>query len=125
MTGLIRQRRRKMINFIPDDVGQRVRGRIRVEPEDLNGAFDGDRVLATVSTLQRERWKSRDDFAARAVADHRPAAPRFRESWVESMDEKFPFDIEIEGKSDLGLADGWVVLVEITSYPVARRNRRG
>jgi exoribonuclease R len=56
MTGLIRQRRRKMINFIPDDVGQRVRGRIRVEPEDLNGAFDGDRVLATVSTLQRERY---------------------------------------------------------------------
>jgi len=56
MTGVIRQRRRKMINFIPDDVEQRVRGRIRVEAEDLNGAFDGDRVLASVSTLQRERY---------------------------------------------------------------------
>src|SRR5215510_16227367 len=40
MTGVIRQRRRKIINFVPDDVEQRVRGRIRVEAEDLNGAFD-------------------------------------------------------------------------------------
>ncbi len=34
LIGVIRQRRRKMINFIPEDVEQRVRGRIRVEPED-------------------------------------------------------------------------------------------
>ncbi len=130
MTGMIRQRRRKMINFIPDDVGQRVRGRIRVEPEDLNGAFDGDRVLATVSTLQRERYGRVGMILRRGrlriIGRLRHG---FRESWVESMDEKFPFDIEIEGKapSDLTakLADGWVVLVEVTSYPVARRNPAG
>jgi ribonuclease R len=126
MTGLIRQRRRKMINFIPDDVGQRVRGRIRVEPEDLNGAFDGDRVLATVSTLQRERYGRVGMILRRGrlriIGRLRHG---FRESWVESMDEKFPFDIEIEGKPETGLADGWVVLVEVTSYPVARRNPTG
>jgi ribonuclease R len=130
MTGVIRQRRRKMINFIPDDVEQRVRGRIRVEPEDLNGAFDGDRVLASVSTLQRERYGRVGMILRRGrlriIGRLRHG---FRESWVESLDEKFPFDIEIEGKppSDLGakLADGWVVLVEITSYPVARRKPAG
>jgi ribonuclease R len=130
MTGLIRQRRRKMINFIPDDPEQRVRGRIRVEPEDLNGAFDGDRVLATVSTLQRERYGRVGMILQRGrlriIGRLRHG---FRESWVESMDEKFPFDIEVEGKppSDMAakLADGWVVLVEITSYPVARRNPAG
>src|SRR5262244_3859286 len=126
MTGVIRQRRRKMINFIPDDVEQRVRGRIRVEPEDLNGAFDGDRVLASVSTLQRERYGKVGMILRRGrlriIGRLRHG---FRESWVESLDEKFPFDIEIEGKPEKGLADGWIVLVEITSYPVARRKPAG
>src|SRR5262245_52562514 len=130
MTGVIRQRRRKMINFIPDDVEQRVRGRIRVEAEDLNGAFDGDRVLVSVSTLQRERY-GRVGLILRRGRLRIIGRLRhgFHESWVESLDEKFPFDIEIEGKSpsDLAakMADGWVVLVEITSYPVARRNPAG
>src|SRR5262245_28213746 len=126
MIGVIRQRRRKMINFIPDDVEQRVRGRIRVEPEDLNGAFDGDRVLASVSTLQRERYGRVGMILRRGrlriIGRLRHG---FRELWVESMDEKFPFDIEVEGKPPSGLADGWIVLVEITSYPVARRNPAG
>src|SRR5215510_11145284 len=130
MIGVVRQRRRKMINFIPDDVGQRVRGRIRVEPEDLNGAFDGDRVLASVSTLQRERYGRVGMILRRGrlriIGRLRHG---FRESWAGSLDEKFPFDIEIEGKppSDLAskLADGWVVLVEITRYPVARLNPAG
>jgi len=130
MTGVIRQRRRKMINFIPDDVEQRVRGRIRVEPEDLNGAFDGDRVLASVSTLQRERYGRVGMILRRGrlriIGRLRHG---FRESWVESLDEKFPFDIEVDGKASSEsadkMADGWVVLVEITSYPVARRNPAG
>jgi len=130
MIGVIRQRRRKMINFIPDDVEQRVRGRIRVEPEELNGAFDGDRVLASVSTLQRERHGRVEMILRRGrlriIGRLRHG---FRESWVESLDEKFPFDIEIEGKHPSGLVaelvDGWIVLVEITSYPVARHNPAG
>jgi ribonuclease R len=142
MTGVIRQRRRKMINFIPDDVEQRVRGRIRVEPEDLNGAFDGDRVVASVSTLQRERY-GRVGLILRRGRLRIIGRLRhgFRESWVESLDEKFPFDIEIDGKAPsesaaklpaklaakmaAKMADGWVVLVEITSYPVARRKPAG
>src|SRR5215475_9065058 len=121
MIGVIRQRRRKMINFIPDDVRQRVRGRIRVETEDLNGAFDGDLVLASVSTRQRERYgrvgiilrRGRLRIIGRLFHG-------FRGSWVESLDEKFPFDIDLEEKHPTDLKDGWIVLVEITSYPVAR-----
>ena len=130
MIGVIRQRRRKMISFIPDEIEQRVRGRVRVETEDLNGAFDGDLVLANISTRQRERYARVEMILRRGrlriIGRLRHG---FRESWVESLDEKFQFDIEIEGKppSNLAakLADGWIVLVEITSYPVARRNPAG
>jgi len=125
MIGVIRQRRRKMINFIPDDVEQRVRGRIRVEPEDLNGAFDGDRVLVSVSTHQRERSGKVEMILQRGrLRIIGRLHHGFRESWVESLDEKFPFDIEVEGKSASDLAasltDGWIVIIEVTSYPVAR-----
>jgi ribonuclease R len=126
MIGVIRQRRRKMINFIPDDIEQRVRGRIRVEAEDLNGAFDGDLVLTSVSTRQRERYARVEMILRRGrlriIGRLRHG---FRESWVESLDEKFQFDIEIEGKPATGLADGWIVLVEITQYPVARHKPAG
>jgi ribonuclease R len=126
MIGVIRQRRRKMINFIPDDIEQRVRGRIRVEPEDLNGAFDGDLVLASVSPRQLERYGRVEMILRRGrlriIGRLRHG---FRESWVESMDEKFQFDIDIEGKPPSDLRDGWIVLVEITTYPVARRKPAG
>ncbi|HEX5082039.1 MAG TPA: VacB/RNase II family 3'-5' exoribonuclease [Blastocatellia bacterium] len=129
MIGVIRQRRRKMINFIPDDVqhpGQRVRGRIRVEPEDLNGAFDGDLVLAAVSTRQRERYGRVEMILRRGrLRIIGRLFHGFRQSWVESMDEKFQFDIDLEGKAPADLKDGWIVLVEITKYPVARQNPAG
>src|SRR5499433_2276917 len=130
MIGVIRQRRRKMINFIPDEIEQRVRGRIRVESEDLNGAFDGDLVLASVSTRQRDRYGKVEMILRRGLLRIIGRLRHgFRESWVESLDEKFQFDIEVEGKpaTDLAakLADGWIVLVEITRYPVARRNPAG
>src|SRR5262249_14991709 len=85
MIGVIRQRRRKMISFIPDEIEQRVRGRIRVEPEDLNGAFDGDLVLANISTRQRERYARVEMILRRGrlriIGRLRHG---FRESWVES-----------------------------------------
>jgi ribonuclease R len=49
----------------------------------------------------------------------------FRESWVESLDEKFPFDIDLEGKRAEKLDDGWIVVAEVTGYPVAGRNPTG
>jgi ribonuclease R len=126
MIGVIRQRRRKMISFMPDAVEQRVRGRIRVEPEDLSGAFDGDLVLASVSTRQRERYGRVEMILRRGrLRIIGRLFHGFRESWVESLDEKFPFDIDLEGKPPADLAEGWIVLVEITSYPVARRNPTG
>jgi len=135
MFGVIRQRRRKTISFIPDDVEQRSQGRIRVEPEDLNGAFDGDRVIASVSTHQRERSRAPERYAKVEMILRRGQLrivgrlqSGFRESWVESLDEKFPFDIEVDRKSVADLADGWILLVEVTGYPnssAAHRNPTG
>jgi ribonuclease R len=126
MIGVIRQRRRKIINFIPDEIEQRVRGRIRVEPEDMNGAFDGDLVLASVSARQRERYGKVEMILRRGRLRIIGRLHRgFRQLWVESLDEKFQFDIDLEEKAPADLADGWIVLVEITSYPVARRNPTG
>ena len=128
--GVIRQRRRKTINFIPADAEQRARGRIRVESEDLNGAFDGDLVLASVSTQQRDRYAKVEMILQRGrLRITGRLRHGFRESWVESLDEKFQFDIEVEGKpatdGTARLADGWIVVIEVTSYPVGRRNPTG
>jgi ribonuclease R len=126
MIGVIRQRRRKMISFIPDDIEQRVRGRIRIEPEELNGAFDGDLVLANVSTRQRERYGKVEMILRRGrLRIIGRLFHGFRGSWVESLDEKFQFDIDLEGKAPADLKDGWIVLVEITKYPIARQKPAG
>jgi ribonuclease R len=128
LIGTIRQRRRKIISFIPDEAHQRARGRIRVGSEDLNGAFDGDRVVAGLLRAETDR-----DREARVEMILRRGSLKiigrlqhgFRESWVESLDEKFPYDIEIESKDGTGLKDGWIVLVEITRYPAGRSNPAG
>ncbi len=128
MLGTIRQRRRKTINFIPDDANERARGRIRVAAEDLNGAFDGDRVVVGLA-----RTASGKDREARVEMLLKRGQLRivgrlhhgFRESWVESLDEKFPFDIEISGGEAAELSDGWIVLVEITGYPGGSMKRSG
>ncbi len=48
LVGTIRQRRRKNISFVPDDPTEAARGRIRIAPEEVAGAFDGDRVVVSV-----------------------------------------------------------------------------
>ena len=128
LLGMIRQRRRKTINFIPDESYERARGRIRIAPEDLNGAFDGDRVV--VSLARTAKGKDRE---AKVDMILKRGQLRiigrlhhgFRESWVESLDEKFPFDIEISGGEAAELEDGWVVLVEVTGYPSGSTKRSG
>lgn len=128
LLGRIRRRRRNMIWFVPDDPAERVKGRIRVEPEDLGGAFDGDKVVATIS--MRDRDGDRFARVGMVVArSHLFITGRlhlgFRQCWVESLDEKFPFDIDLEPESPPELTDGWVVVVEVTGYPVGRHPARG
>ncbi|MGE0128273.1 MAG: ribonuclease R [Blastocatellales bacterium] len=127
LIGAIRQRRRKTISFFPDDAAQRARGRIRVAPEDLNGAFDGDRVIASVSPHARDNERTarvemilqRGQLRIIGRLHH-----GFRESWVESLDEKFPFDIDLEGKRPAESDDGWIVVAEVTGYPNSLGSRR-
>ena len=128
MIGTIRQRRRKTIFFIPEDVQERKRGRIRVSPEDLNGAFDGDRVIAGLARTAKDK-----DREAKVEMILQRGALKvigrlhhgFRESWVESLDEKFAYDIEVEPKDVAEIEDGWIVLIEVTSYPTAHHNPQG
>lgn len=126
--GRIRQRRRKMIQFIPENSDERTKGRIKIEPEDLGGAFDGDRVIASISKPDREG----DRFARVGMIIARSQLlitgrlhHGFRQYWVESLDEKFPFDIDLASDVAPDYADGWVVVVEVTSYPTGRHPARG
>lgn len=128
LVGTIRQRRRKTINFIPEDEYERVRGRIRVAAEDLNGAFDSDRVVVSLARTGKgkdreakvEMILKRGNLRIIGRLHH-----GFRQSWVESLDEKFPFDIEIGGGQAAELEDGWIVLVEVTGYPSGSMKRSG
>ncbi len=146
LIGTIRQRRRKTIHFIPDEDYERARGRIRVAAEDLSGAFDGDRVVVSLGrTASSRSFGSKGGGSAggkTSVGNDREAKVEmilkrgqlrvigrlhhgFRESWVESLDEKFPFDIEVGGGQAAELEDGWVVSVEVTAYPSGSTKRSG
>ncbi|MBO0799754.1 MAG: hypothetical protein J2P31_13110, partial [Blastocatellia bacterium] len=128
LIGTIRQRRRKTISFIPDEPQQRLAGRIRVGAEDLSGAYDGDRVIAGLlrAAPDKEREARVELILKRGSLKIIGRLQHgYRESWVESLDEKFPYDIEIESKDGAGLSDGWIVLVEITRYPAGRSNPAG
>ncbi len=128
LLGTIRQRRRKVIHFIPDDLEARKLGRIRVEPEELHGAFDGDRVLVNLT-----RPNARGEREARVEMLVQRGQLKiigrlhhgFRSAWVESLDEKFLHDIDLAGADGKDLAEGWIVIVEITRYPAFRVNPQG
>jgi ribonuclease R len=119
--GTIRQRRRKSITFIPDDEHERARGKLQVAPEDVNGAFDGDRVIAYVA---RERTAKVQMLLKRGqlkIIGRLHLAHRF--TFVESLDEKFPFEMDVE--ADANDEDGKIVVVEVTRYPSAHENAAG
>src|SRR6185503_19093890 len=128
LVGTLRQRRRKTISFIPDDQPERSRGRIRIAPEDTGGAFDGDRVI--VSLARQSVDGVRDGKVEmilrrgqlRIVGRLRRG---FRDAWVESLDDKFPFDIDLSAEDGKDLDEGWIVVVEVTGYPTAREKPAG
>ncbi len=129
LEGAIRQRRRKIINFVPDDLKERLKGRIRIPPEETAGAYDGDRVLVSIASIGRS--PARDMREGRVELILRRSDLKivgrlqegFRDHWVESLDERFPYEIDIDNPGSLD--EGSVVLVEVTAYPVAGRNPRG
>ena len=123
--GTLRQRRRKSITFIPDDEHERARGKVQVMAEDTNGAFDGDRVIAyLVRTPKHERAAKVQMLLSRGqlkVIGRLQLAHRL--AFVESLDEKFPFEIDIDANPDD--EDGKIVMVEITRYPSAHETAAG
>ncbi len=126
--GRIRQRRKKSIRFIPDEPVERARGPIRIQPEDLNGAFDDDRVIVSFyrGAKERERQAKVEMILERGkLKVIGRLSHGFRQSWVESLDEKFPFDIDLERRDVEDLAEGWIVKVRVTGYPGAKRNPTG
>ncbi len=128
MVGRIRQRRKKSIRFIPDDRAELARGPVRIAPEDINGAFDDDRVVVSFYRGPRDRERqakvemvlSRGELKVIGRLYH-----GFRQSWVESLDEKFPFDIDIDERDAADLAEGWIVMVRVKGYPRGQHNATG
>ena len=128
LTGTLRQRRRKTINFIPDEAEERARGRLRVAPEETGGAFDGDRVVASVTRGARAglREAKVELILRRGRLEVIGRLQRaFRQVWVESLDEKFPYEIDVESEEAAGIEEGWIVLAEVTGYPIAGQNPSG
>jgi ribonuclease R len=126
--GTLRQRGRKLISFVPNDLRERSSGRIRIELEDCGGAFDGDRVIATIAPQVPDALRS-----ARVEMILRRGQLRivgrlhhgFRQSWVESLDEKFSHEIDIATPEAKEFEDGWIVVVEVSRYPAERENAAG
>ena len=125
LLGTIQQRRRKTINFIPDDEHERARGKIRVDFDHTNNAFDGDFVIAYIGQgADRDRLAKVEMVLKRGTLKiigrlHRT----YRFSFVESLDEKFPFEIDVEPNEQD--EDGKIVLVEITQYPSVHEQPAG
>ena len=139
LIGTIRQRRRKTIIFIPDDKAEAAQGRIRIAPEEAAGTFDGDRVVISLFMLFRLSRQLRGHDregkvelllkrgTLRIVGRYRTT---FRHhGFVESLDEKFPYEIDVEEFSDEvaanELSEGSIVVIEITRYPVAGADPAG
>ncbi|MBS1812024.1 MAG: ribonuclease R [Acidobacteria bacterium] len=121
--GTIRQRRRKNIFFIPED--EHVREKFRIAPEDTNGAFDGDRVIAFVARSRGPEREGKVEMILRRgnlkIIGRLHCTYRF--SFVESLDEKFPFEIDVE-QTDTN-EDGKIVVVEVNKYPSPHENPAG
>ncbi len=128
LVGTLRQRRRKLIHFIPDEAEERARGRIRIAPEETGGAFDGDRVVASLTRQQTggERGAKVELILNRGQLKivgrlHRA----YRRVWVESLEEKFPYDIAVEDAGAGKYEEGRIVVVEVTRYPTTRHDPAG
>lgn len=121
--GTLRQRRRKSISFIPED--EHVQSKFRVAPEDTNGAFDGDRVIASLARGRGSDREAKVEMVLRRgqlkIIGRLHCTYRF--SFVESLDEKFPFDIDVD-LADTN-EDGKIVVVEVTRYPNAHESPAG
>jgi ribonuclease R len=124
--GTLRQRRGKVIRFVPDDAQERLRGPVRVAPEERGEAFDGDRVVATIARSQagREREARVELILQRGRLHVVGRLQRaFNRWWVESLDEKFPHDVDVEVERED--EEGHIVVVEVTDYPTAHEGARG
>ncbi len=125
LIGTIRQSRAKNIRFMPDDENERLRGSLRVDVKETNGAFDGDRVAVYVhKTQQHDRNAKVELILSRGKLRIIGRLHRLRNlTFIESLDEKFPFDIDVEDNGEE--EEGKIVVVEITRYPNAREVAAG
>src|SRR5262249_924151 len=90
--------------------------------------FDGDLVIAGVTGARRDKERSAKVEMLLGRGKLKIVGRLhlgFRQSWVESLDEKFPYDIDIDKENAAGLDDGWIVVALVTLYPGARRNPQG
>lgn len=129
--GTLRQRRRKSIFFIPDEPSERLKGLVRIEMEDKGDAYDGDRVSVRIDRGLKSGGGQLRTGRVEAILKRARLKivgrlhHGFRQSWVTSLDEKFPFDIDVDQTTARDIEDSRIVVVEIRQYPAGKRHPSG
>ncbi|WP_051344187.1 ribonuclease R [Alicyclobacillus herbarius] len=123
--GRIQMKARGFGFLIPEQEGE---PDVYIAAGDLNGAMSGD--LALVRIDKSSAGPRREGQVVRILkrAQHRVVGQftRYRDhAFVSPLDKRFPQDIFIARGDMMDAHDGYVVVVEITSYPTATRGPEG
>lgn len=99
-----------------------------IAASDLNGALSGDKVMARVERVSTGPRREGKVIRVLERATNRVVG-RFTKhrdhAFVTPLDKRFPQDLFIATEDMMDAHDGYVVLVEITTYPTATRGPEG
>jgi ribonuclease R len=123
--GRIQMKARGFAFLIPEEEGE---PDVYIAAGDLNGAMSGDLVLARVDKAAAGPRREGQVVRILERVNHRVVGQftRYRDhAFVTPLDKRFTQDILIAKDDMMDAHDGYVVVVEITSYPTATRGPEG
>lgn len=101
---------------------------VYIPASDMNGAMSGDKVMARVEKATSGPRREGKIIRVLERASNRVVGrfTRYRDhAFVEPADKRFPQDIFIAAGDMMDAHDGYVVVVEITTFPTATRAPEG